>query len=339
MVLEKEQADINEGTEWAPPEPPEEESLLDEDKVSPFGDDEFAGEDLEDLPLKDPSLADWADRDDINDRELLFEDPVRLYLRDIGRVPLLSPDEEMELVQQVEKGDWKARNRLVEANLRLVVSIAKKYVGRSMSLRDLIQEGTLGLIRAVEKFDFRRGHRFSTYATWWIRQAITRALASQDQLIRPPVHIADRLQRLRRASRDLQQQLGREPTLEELAEALDLPVDRIHDLRCLGADPVSLDQPVWDEDDRVLGEMIVDSYADSPAQCAERGALREQVEAALDTLTQREQEVLRLRYGLDDGWARTLEEVGQHFGVTRERIRQIEGKALRKLRRRLTMST
>ncbi|HIE50711.1 MAG TPA: RNA polymerase sigma factor RpoD [Armatimonadetes bacterium] len=262
-----------------------------------------------------------------------LDDPVRMYLRDIGKVPLLSPDEELELARRIEKGDEEAKKRLTEANLRLVVSIAKKFTGRNLSLLDLIQEGNIGLIRAVEKFDFRKGYKFSTYATWWIRQAITRAIADQARTIRIPVHMVETINHLLRTKRELVQQLGREPTLEELAQELDLPVERASEILRLVSEPLSLETPVGEQEDSYLGDFIEDTQAALPEEMASNLVLREQLEALLATLTPQERDVLRMRYGLDDGWPRTLEEVGKHFDVTRERIRQIEAKALRKLRK------
>ena len=249
------------------------------------------------------------------------EDPVRMYLKEIGKIPLLTTDQEIELAKRMELGDQQAKKRLAEANLRLVVSIAKKYVGRGMQFLDLIQEGNLGLIKAVEKFDYRKGYKFSTYATWWIRQAITRAIADQARTIRIPVHMVETINRLIRTSRQLVQELGREPTAEEIAEKMDIPVD-----------PVSLETPIGEEEDSHLGDFIQDEHVAVPADQATFTLLHEQLMEALSTLTEREQEVLRQRFGLDDGKPKTLEEVGRQFHVTRERIRQIEAKALRKLR-------
>ena len=260
------------------------------------------------------------------------EDPVRMYLKEIGKVPLLSAEEEIELAKRMEEGDEKAKQRLAEANLRLVVSIAKRYVGRGMLFLDLIQEGNLGLIKAVEKFDYRKGYKFSTYATWWIRQAITRAIADQARTIRIPVHMVETINKLIRVSRQLLQDLGREPTPEEIAEQMDLSVDRVRDILKISQEPVSLETPIGKEEDSHLGDFIQDDNVPVPADAAAFTMLREQLEEVLDTLTEREQKVLRLRFGLDDGRARTLEEVGKVFKVTRERIRQIEAKALRKLR-------
>ncbi|AVX20166.1 MAG: RNA polymerase sigma factor RpoD [Bacillota bacterium] len=261
-----------------------------------------------------------------------IDDPVRMYLKEIGRVPLLTPEEEIELAKRMEQGDEEAKRRLAEANLRLVVSIAKRYVGRGMLFLDLIQEGNLGLIKAVEKFDYRKGYKFSTYATWWIRQAITRAIADQARTIRIPVHMVETINKLIRVSRQLLQELGREPSPEEIAEAMDVPVEKVREIMKIAQEPVSLETPIGEEEDSHLGDFIEDEDAPAPAEAASYHLLKEQLEEVLSTLTPREEKVLRLRFGLEDGRARTLEEVGQEFGVTRERIRQIEAKALRKLR-------
>ena len=261
-----------------------------------------------------------------------IEDPVRMYLKEIGKVPLLSAEEEIELAKKMEQGDENAKKRLAEANLRLVVSIAKRYVGRGMLFLDLIQEGNLGLIKAVEKFDYRKGYKFSTYATWWIRQAITRAIADQARTIRIPVHMVETINKLIRVSRQLLQELGREPTPEEIAEEMDMPVDRVREILKISQEPVSLETPIGEEEDSHLGDFIQDDNVPVPADAAAFTLLKEQLVEVLGTLTEREQKVLRLRFGLDDGRARTLEEVGKEFNITRERIRQIEAKALRKLR-------
>lgn len=261
-----------------------------------------------------------------------LDDPVRMYLKEIGRVPLLTAEEEVELSKLIEAGDESAKRRLAEANLRLVVSIAKRYVGRGMLFLDLIQEGNLGLLKAVDKFDYRKGFKFSTYATWWIRQAITRAIADQARTIRIPVHMVETINKLIRISRQLLQELGREPTPEEIAEQMELPVERVREIMKIAQEPVSLETPIGEEEDSHLGDFIEDQEAPAPAEAASFLLLKEQLEDVLDTLTSREERVLRLRFGLDDGRPRTLEEVGQVFGVTRERIRQIEAKALRKLR-------
>ncbi len=261
-----------------------------------------------------------------------IEDPVRMYLKEIGKVPLLSAEEEIELAKKMEMGDEDSKKRLAEANLRLVVSIAKRYVGRGMLFLDLIQEGNLGLIKAVEKFDYRKGYKFSTYATWWIRQAITRAIADQARTIRIPVHMVETINKLIRVSRQLLQELGREPTPEEIAEEMNMPVDRVREILKISQEPVSLETPIGEEEDSHLGDFIQDDNVPVPADAAAFTLLKEQLVEVLGTLTEREQKVLRLRFGLDDGRARTLEEVGKEFNVTRERIRQIEAKALRKLR-------
>ncbi len=290
------------------------------------------------LLLKDDDLEMDDEEIDVENIDLSVpegvgvEDPVRMYLKEIGKVPLLSAEEEIELAKRMEEGDEKAKQRLAEANLRLVVSIAKRYVGRGMLFLDLIQEGNLGLIKAVEKFDYRKGYKFSTYATWWIRQAITRAIADQARTIRIPVHMVETINKLIRVSRQLLQDLGREPTPEEIAEQMDLSVDRVRDILKISQEPVSLETPIGKEEDSHLGDFIQDDNVPVPADAAAFTMLREQLEEVLDTLTEREQKVLRLRFGLDDGRARTLEEVGKVFKVTRERIRQIEAKALRKLR-------
>jgi RNA polymerase primary sigma factor len=261
-----------------------------------------------------------------------IDDPVRMYLKEIGRVPLLTAQEEVELAKRMERGDEEAKRKLIEANLRLVVAIAKKYVGRGMLFLDLIQEGNLGLIRAVEKFDWRKGFKFSTYATWWIRQAITRALADQARTIRIPVHMVETINKLVRVSRQLLQQKGREPTPEEIAEEMKLPVERVREIMKIAQEPISLETPIGEEEDSHLGDFIEDAEALAPAEAASYTMLKEQLEGVLETLTARERNVLKLRFGLEDGRPRTLEEVGREFGVTRERIRQIEAKALRKLR-------
>ncbi|MFA8439579.1 RNA polymerase sigma factor RpoD [Pueribacillus sp. YX66] len=261
-----------------------------------------------------------------------INDPVRMYLKEIGRVDLLSAEEEVELATRIEQGDEEAKRRLAEANLRLVVSIAKRYVGRGMLFLDLIQEGNMGLIKAVEKFDYRKGFKFSTYATWWIRQAITRAIADQARTIRIPVHMVETINKLIRVQRQLLQELGREPTPEEIGKEMDLSTEKVREILKIAQEPVSLETPIGEEDDSHLGDFIEDQEALAPADAAAYELLKEQLEDVLDTLTDREENVLRLRFGLDDGRTRTLEEVGKVFGVTRERIRQIEAKALRKLR-------
>jgi RNA polymerase primary sigma factor len=276
------------------------------------------------------------DEFDLNDLSVppgvKINDPVRMYLKEIGRVDLLSAEEEISLAKRIEDGDEEAKRRLAEANLRLVVSIAKRYVGRGMLFLDLIQEGNMGLIKAVEKFDYNKGYKFSTYATWWIRQAITRAIADQARTIRIPVHMVETINKLIRVQRQLLQDLGREPTPEEIGEDMDLSPDKVREILKIAQEPVSLETPIGEEDDSHLGDFIEDQDATSPSEHAAYELLKEQLEDVLDTLTDREENVLRLRFGLDDGRTRTLEEVGKVFGVTRERIRQIEAKALRKLR-------
>ncbi len=261
-----------------------------------------------------------------------IEDPVRMYLKEIGKVPLLSAEDEIELAKRMELGDMEAKKRLAEANLRLVVSIAKRYVGRGMLFLDLIQEGNLGLIKAVEKFDYRKGYKFSTYATWWIRQAITRAIADQARTIRIPVHMVETINKLIRVSRQLLQELGREPSPEEIAAEMNMPVERVREILKISQEPVSLETPIGEEEDSHLGDFIQDDNVPVPADAAAFTLLKEQLEEVLGTLTEREKKVLTLRFGLEDGRARTLEEVGREVNVTRERIRQIEAKALRKLR-------
>lgn len=281
-------------------------------------------------------LAKESEEFDLNDLSVppgvKINDPVRMYLKEIGRVDLLSAQEEIELAHRIEQGDEEAKRRLAEANLRLVVSIAKRYVGRGMLFLDLIQEGNMGLIKAVEKFDYRKGFKFSTYATWWIRQAITRAIADQARTIRIPVHMVETINKLIRVQRQLLQDLGREPAPEEIAEEMDLTPEKVREILKIAQEPVSLETPIGEEDDSHLGDFIEDQEATSPSEHAAYELLKEQLEDVLDTLTDREENVLRLRFGLDDGRTRTLEEVGKVFGVTRERIRQIEAKALRKLR-------
>ncbi|MED4070598.1 RNA polymerase sigma factor RpoD [Priestia endophytica] len=287
-----------------------------------------------------PNIQDLAKTEDsefdLNDLSVppgvKINDPVRMYLKEIGRVDLLSAKEEIELAHRIEEGDEEAKRRLAEANLRLVVSIAKRYVGRGMLFLDLIQEGNMGLIKAVEKFDYRKGFKFSTYATWWIRQAITRAIADQARTIRIPVHMVETINKLIRVQRQLLQDLGREPIPEEIAEDMDLTPEKVREILKIAQEPVSLETPIGEEDDSHLGDFIEDQEATSPSEHAAYELLKEQLEDVLDTLTDREENVLRLRFGLDDGRTRTLEEVGKVFGVTRERIRQIEAKALRKLR-------
>ena len=298
------------------------------------------GDGIEELDDVDDSDIVLTDEDDVDMEKIdlsvpdgiSIEDPVRMYLKEIGKVPLLSADEEVELAKRMAEGDEDAKKRLAEANLRLVVSIAKRYVGRGMLFLDLIQEGNLGLIKAVEKFDYHKGFKFSTYATWWIRQAITRAIADQARTIRIPVHMVETINKLIRVSRQLLQELGREPTPEEIAAELDMPVERVREILKISQEPVSLETPIGEEEDSHLGDFIQDDNVPVPAEAAAQTLLKEQLDEVLDTLTEREQKVLRLRFGMDDGRARTLEEVGKEFDVTRERIRQIEAKALRKLR-------
>ena len=296
--------------------------------------------DMDDLIMSDEEEMNLSEEDkvDIENIDLSvpegvsIEDPVRMYLKEIGKVPLLTAEEEISLAKRMENGDESAKKRLAEANLRLVVSIAKRYVGRGMLFLDLIQEGNLGLIKAVEKFDYRKGYKFSTYATWWIRQAITRAIADQARTIRIPVHMVETINKLIRVSRQLLQELGREPQPEEIAEEMNMSVDRVREILKISQEPVSLETPIGEEEDSHLGDFIQDDNVPVPADAAAFTLLKEQLVEVLGTLTEREQKVLRLGFGLDDGRARTLEEVGKEFNVTRERIRQIEAKALRKLR-------
>ena len=281
-------------------------------------------ENIEEIDVSDASITDF---DGIN-----IDDPVRMYLREIGRIPLLTYDEELDLAQRIIEGDEEAKQKLAESNLRLVVSIAKKYLGRGMLFLDLIQEGNMGLIKAVDKFDYSKGFKFSTYATWWIRQAITRAIADQARTIRIPVHMVETINKLIRTSRHLLQRLGREPTPEELSEELEMPIEKVMEIQKIAQDPVSLETPIGEEDDSHLGDFIQDDDSPAPQDSAAYTLLKEQLEEVMNTLTPREAKVLKLRFGLEDGKARTLEEVGKEFEVTRERIRQIEAKALRKLR-------
>lgn len=294
---------------------------------------------MNDVPDEDEDIIlDDEDEIDIEKIDLSvpdgigLDDPVRMYLKEIGKVPLLSADEEIEYAKRMEEGDEEAKKILAEANLRLVVSIAKRYVGRGMQFLDLIQEGNLGLIKAVEKYDYRKGFKFSTYATWWIRQAITRAIADQARTIRIPVHMVETINKLVRVQRQLLQELGREPSPEEIADNMDIPVERVREIQKISQEPVSLETPIGEEEDSHLGDFIQDDNVPVPAEAAASTLLKEQLVEVLGTLTEREQKVLRLRFGMDDGRARTLEEVGKEFNVTRERIRQIEAKALRKLR-------
>ena len=304
--------------------------VLSDDALPPV--DEDALPELEEL-----EEIEEVTEEEMNETEAMADtfstdDPVRMYLKEIGKVPLLTPEEEQELAKRMAEGDAEAKHRMEEANLRLVVSIAKRYVGRGMLFLDLIQEGNLGLIKAVEKFDYRKGYKFSTYATWWIRQAITRAIADQARTIRIPVHMVETINKLIRVSRQLLQELGREPTPEEIAEEMHMSVERVREILKISQEPVSLETPIGEEEDSHLGDFIQDDNVPVPADAAAFTMLKEQLEDVLSTLTDREQKVLRLRFGLDDGRARTLEEVGKEFNVTRERIRQIEAKALRKLR-------
>ncbi len=284
----------------------------------------------EETPPAPTTVSAAEDSGDLED--LPLSDPVRMYLREIGKIPLLTPEEEVELAKRVEAEEAEAKAKLVEANLRLVVSIAKKYIGRGMLFLDLIQEGNLGLIRAVEKFDYRKGYKFSTYATWWIRQAITRAIADQARTIRIPVHMVETINKLIRVSRQLVQRLGREPRADEIAKEMEITSQKVEEIQKIAQEPVSLETPIGEEEDSQLGDFLEDKDLPSPEDAASRQLLREQLEEMLDDLTDREREVLHLRFGLEDGHAYTLEEVGKRFGVTRERIRQIEAKALRKLR-------
>ena len=290
--------------------------------------------DLEDTDDEFEEIAKEAEEDTFEDLEknMAIDDPVRMYLKEIGKVALLSADEELELAKRMEEGDEEAKKMLCEANLRLVVSIAKRYVGRGMQFLDLIQEGNLGLIKAVDKFDWRKGFKFSTYATWWIRQAITRSIADQARTIRIPVHMVETINKQIRVTRQLLQELGRDPSPEEIAKEMEIPVEKVREISKIAQEPVSLETPIGEEEDSHLGDFIPDEDVPSPADAAAFSMLKDQLNEVLSTLTDREQEVLRLRFGLDDGRQRTLEEVGQQFNVTRERIRQIEAKALRKLR-------
>ena len=309
-----------------------EETMTELDNLPILDDeDELVGEDLETLESLE-NLDNLEELDLSVPEGVSIEDPVRMYLKEIGKVPLLSADEEIELSKRMEKGDEAAKKRLSEANLRLVVSIAKRYVGRGMQFLDLIQEGNLGLIKAVEKFDYRKGYKFSTYATWWIRQAITRAIADQARTIRIPVHMVETINRLIRVQRQLLQDYGREPSPEEIAKEMRIPVERVLEIQKISQEPVSLETPIGEEEDSHLGDFLPDEHLPMPADAASYSMLREQLYEVLQTLSDREQKVIRLRFGLDDGRQRTLEEVGKEFDVTRERIRQIEAKALRKLR-------
>ena len=306
-----------------------EETMAEIDDIPMLDDDaDLAGEDLETLE----NLGNLDDLDLTVPEGVSIEDPVRMYLKEIGRVPLLTAEEEKELSKRMEDGDEAAKKRLSEANLRLVVSIAKRYVGRGMQFLDLIQEGNLGLIKAVEKYDYKKGFKFSTYATWWIRQAITRAIADQARTIRIPVHMVETINRLIRVQRQLLQDYGREPSPEEIAKEMKIPVERVLEIQKISQEPVSLETPIGEEEDSHLGDFLPDDHLPMPADAASYSMLRDQLYEVLETLSDREQKVIRLRFGLDDGRQRTLEEVGKEFEVTRERIRQIEAKALRKLR-------
>lgn len=331
VLEQKEIIDFFHGEILSPEQLDQIDEYLENNKVDVLAPDE-------DLEIDPELFLEEEEEIDVDHLELSMpegvniEDPVRMYLKEIGKVPLLTPEEEIDLAKRMEMGDESAKKRLAEANLRLVVSIAKRYVGRGMQFLDLIQEGNLGLIKAVEKYDYSKGFKFSTYATWWIRQAITRSIADQARTIRIPVHMVETINRLIRTSRQLLQELGREPLPEELAKKLDMPVDRVREIMKISQDPVSLETPIGEEEDSHLGDFIQDEHVQIPVDAATYTLLHEQLMEVLDTLTDREQKVLRLRFGLDDGRPRTLEEVGREFNVTRERIRQIEAKALRKLR-------
>ena len=307
------------------------ETIIDEDDFLPPIDDDILPELDEIDDFKEPTEEEMMDTDAMVD-SFSTDDPVRMYLKEIGKVALLSPDEEIELAKRMADGDEEAKRRMAEANLRLVVSIAKRYVGRGMLFLDLIQEGNLGLIKAVDKFDYTKGYKFSTYATWWIRQAITRAIADQARTIRIPVHMVETINKVIRVSRQLLQELGHDPSAEEIAAEMDMPVDKVRDILKIAQEPVSLETPIGEEEDSHLGDFIPDEDASEPAEAASFSLLREQLEEVLETLAPREKKVLELRFGIVDGRSRTLEEVGKEFNVTRERIRQIEAKALRKLR-------
>jgi len=305
-------------------------SQVDIDQVSP---DDIDGEHLKDIE-NDVEVYDTPEKMEklISMEGFNIDDPVRIYLKDIGKIPLLTPERELYLAEQISLGDESAKNELIEANLRLVVSIAKRHVGKGMYFLDLIQEGNRGLIKAVEKFDHSKGYKFSTYATWWIRQSITRAIADQARTIRIPVHMYETIHKVSRASRQLLQELGREPTTDEIAEALGMTADKVREIMKIAQDPVSLETPIGEEEDSHLGDFVEDNESPAPSDSASYSLLKEQVRNILHTLTPREEQVIRLRFGLEDGRQRTLEEVGKIFNITRERIRQIEAKALRKLR-------
>ena len=301
----------------------------DEEALEMFGDMDVS---LEELDSIDEITREELESTDALSDSFAIDDPVRMYLKEIGKVPLLSPEEEVELARRMAEGDQEAKNRMANANLRLVVSIAKRYVGRGMLFLDLIQEGNLGLIKAVEKFNYQKGYKFSTYATWWIRQAITRAIADQARTIRIPVHMVETINKVIRVSRQLLQELGHDPSPEEIAAEMDMPVEKVRDILKIAQEPVSIETPIGEEEDSRLGDFIEDEAASEPAEAASFTLLKEQLMEVLDTLTPREKKVLELRFGIIDGRTRTLEEVGREFNVTRERIRQIEAKALRKLR-------
>ena len=303
-----------------------------ENKTDKVAQDDLDLDDLDESIVNDDTPMEIEEIDLSLPKGISIDDPVRMYLKEIGKIPLLKPHEEVELARRMHEGDELAKQRLVEANLRLVVSIAKRYVGRGMLFLDLIQEGNLGLIKAVEKFDYVKGFKFSTYATWWIRQAITRAIADQARTIRIPVHMVETINKLIRVSRQLLQELGRDPKPEEIAKEMDMTEDKVREIMKIAQDPVSLETPIGEEEDSHLGDFIPDDDAPAPAEAAAYSLLKEQIEDVLGSLNEREQKVLKLRFGLEDGRARTLEEVGKEFDVTRERIRQIEAKALRKLR-------
>ena len=308
--------------------------------IDVLGDDALPPVDEDALPeLEELQEIEEVTEEEMNETEAMADtfstdDPVRMYLKEIGKVPLLTPEEEQDLAKRMAEGDEEAKRRMAEANLRLVVSIAKRYVGRGMLFLDLIQEGNLGLIKAVEKFDYTKGYKFSTYATWWIRQAITRAIADQARTIRIPVHMVETINRMRQATNQLVYQNGHEPTPEELAKAMDMSVDRVREIQRMAQEPASLESPVGEEEDSSLGDFVADENAEAPGKAADRAMVAQQINQALKSLTPREEKVILLRFGLDDGRPRTLEEVGRDFGVTRERVRQIEAKAIRKLHSR-----
>ena len=312
--------------------------------IDVLGDDALLPVDEDALPeLEELEEIEEVTEEEINETEAMADtfstdDPVRMYLKEIGKVPLLTPEEEQDLAKRMAEGDEEAKRRMAEANLRLVVSIAKRYVGRGMLFLDLIQEGNLGLIKAVEKFDYTKGYKFSTYATWWIRQAITRAIADQARTIRIPVHMVETINRMRQATNQLVYQNGHEPTPEELAKAMDMSVERVREIQRMAQEPASLESPVGEEEDSSLGDFVADENAEAPGKAADRAMVAQQINLALKSLTPREEKVIRLRFGLDDGRPRTLEEVGRDFGVTRERVRQIEAKAIRKLHSRKCLS-